>query len=244
MSRTGCSRSRGIPPAAPARQRRPPADRSWVGRSAWLTTALAAFQRRRSRIDALRGRLETTRVGGETLDRLLRRPTVSWDDLVALHPALGDVEDGLGVVEQVNIEAKYGGYIERQTRQIERFRGLEAKTLPSDLDYARIPQLRAEAHKAVSGSSRVARSGRADQRDQSCRSRHASHPHEARPVSPVLIFFWKSPGLSVDWGFWERSHATVGWNSESVSRRPGAKATSGVRRHWGVKVDEGRLHLG
>jgi tRNA uridine 5-carboxymethylaminomethyl modification enzyme len=108
------------------------------------------FEERRSRIDELRGRLQSTRVGGETLDRLLRRTTTSWDDLVTLHPPLADVEDRLGVVEQVNVEAKYGGYIVRQSQQIERFRGLESKSLPADLDYSAIPQLRAEAREKLS----------------------------------------------------------------------------------------------
>ena len=46
---------------------------------------------------------------------------------------------------QVIIEAKYNGYIGRQIEQIERFRRLEDKPIPQDLDYHAIPQLRAEA---------------------------------------------------------------------------------------------------
>ena len=49
------------------------------------------------------------------------------------------------MIEQVTIEAKYGGYIGRQAEQVERFRRLEDKPLPADLDYRAIPQLRAEA---------------------------------------------------------------------------------------------------
>ena len=45
----------------------------------------------------------------------------------------------------MTIEAKYDGYIGRQTEQIERFRRLEDKRIPADLDYRAIPQLRAEA---------------------------------------------------------------------------------------------------
>ena len=45
----------------------------------------------------------------------------------------------------MTIEAKYGGYIDRQAQQVERFRRLEDKPLPADLDYRPIPQLRAEA---------------------------------------------------------------------------------------------------
>ena len=49
------------------------------------------------------------------------------------------------VIDQVTIEAKYNGYIGRQVEQIERFRRLEDKPIPDDLDYRAIPQLRAEA---------------------------------------------------------------------------------------------------
>ena len=45
----------------------------------------------------------------------------------------------------MTIEAKYGGYIDRQALEVERFRRLEHKALPLNIDYAAIPQLRAEA---------------------------------------------------------------------------------------------------
>ena len=47
------------------------------------------------------------------------------------------------------IEAKYGGYIARQAQQVERFRRLEHKPLPPNLDYRAIPQLRAEAREKL-----------------------------------------------------------------------------------------------
>ena len=49
------------------------------------------------------------------------------------------------MIEQVTVEAKYDGYIDRQIEQIDRFRRLENKHIPPDLDYRAIPQLRAEA---------------------------------------------------------------------------------------------------
>jgi hypothetical protein len=55
------------------------------------------------------------------------------------------LDDDLGIVEQVTIAAKYGGYIDRQAQQVDRFRRLEDKPLPPDLDYSTILQLRAEA---------------------------------------------------------------------------------------------------
>ena len=49
------------------------------------------------------------------------------------------------VIDQVTIEAKYDGYIGRQLEQVDRFRSMEEKRIPADLDYHAIPQLRAEA---------------------------------------------------------------------------------------------------
>ena len=71
-----------------------------------------------------------------------RRPGTSWSRCIRRSPDLGD---DAGAVEQVTIEAKYGGYIARQAEQVERFRRLEHKPLPADLDYEAVPQLRAEA---------------------------------------------------------------------------------------------------
>ncbi|HMB03241.1 MAG TPA: tRNA uridine-5-carboxymethylaminomethyl(34) synthesis enzyme MnmG, partial [Isosphaeraceae bacterium] len=105
----------------------------------------ARFQARRDRIEALRDVLATTRLEGASLAQVLRRPPTTWDDLLALSPALADFSGDAGAVEQVTIEAKYGGYIDRQAQQVERFRRLEHKALPADLNYADIPQLRAEA---------------------------------------------------------------------------------------------------
>src|SRR4028118_1904046 len=65
-------------------------------------------------------------------------------------PARGAFGGDQSVIEQVTIEAKYGGYITRQAEQVERFRRLEQKSLPVDLDYHAIRQLRAEAREKFS----------------------------------------------------------------------------------------------
>ncbi len=108
------------------------------------------FQERKGGIERLRARLSTLRFEGEPLDRILRRPPTTWDELRAMAPELVAFEDHPGVIEQVTIEAKYGGYITRQAEQVERFRRLEQKSLPLDLDYHAIRQLRAEAREKFS----------------------------------------------------------------------------------------------
>ena len=105
----------------------------------------ARFGARRSRIEALSRTIRSVRMGGESLEQILRRPPTSWEDLIAIHAPLREFEDDPSVVEQVVIEAKYGGYIARQAEQVERFRRQEDKVIPGEMAYEAIPQLRAEA---------------------------------------------------------------------------------------------------
>jgi tRNA uridine 5-carboxymethylaminomethyl modification enzyme len=53
------------------------------------------------------------------------------------------------VVEQVNIEAKYEGYIAKQKQQVERVQRLETKQIPADFDYEAIKGLRTEARQKL-----------------------------------------------------------------------------------------------
>jgi tRNA uridine 5-carboxymethylaminomethyl modification enzyme len=118
-----------------------------LGRSVGLVDDVryARFERRRDQIERLNGYLASQRHEGVALAQILSRPPTTWAELVALRPELADIADDSTAIEQVTIEAKYGGYITRQAAQVERFRRLEDKAIPSDLDYRAIPQLRAEA---------------------------------------------------------------------------------------------------
>src|SRR5207244_906109 len=62
-----------------------------------------------------------------------------------LEPALREWRAPADALEQVVLETKYAGYIERQAAQVERFQRLESKPIPSHFDYAAVPQLRPEA---------------------------------------------------------------------------------------------------
>lgn len=105
------------------------------------------FEQKQARIDGIRKELSSRRVDGISLAQRLRRPELSWDDLLELDPSLGEVEPK--ALEQVIIEARYGGYIARQAAQVERFRRLEGKALPENLDYGSISQLRVEAREKL-----------------------------------------------------------------------------------------------
>ena len=63
-------------------------------------------------------------------------------------------------MEQVILEAKYAGYIDRQAAQIERFQRMESRPIPAHFDYAAVPQLRAEAKEKL-GRIRPANLGQA-----------------------------------------------------------------------------------
>jgi tRNA uridine 5-carboxymethylaminomethyl modification enzyme len=109
----------------------------------------ARFEARRDGIAELTEALRRQRIDGESALALLRRPDVSWDDLAARSPEVAELPYPPDVVEQVVIGARYGGYIERQADDVEKFRRLESKSIPADLDYHAIPQLRFEAREKL-----------------------------------------------------------------------------------------------
>ncbi len=79
--------------------------------------------------------------------QFLRRPEVTY----ALVEELAPPPDPLpvGVAEQVEIEAKYAGYIETQMAEVARFRRLEERRVPADLDYHALHGLRLEARETL-----------------------------------------------------------------------------------------------
>ncbi|MHB8845189.1 MAG: tRNA uridine-5-carboxymethylaminomethyl(34) synthesis enzyme MnmG [Nitrospirota bacterium] len=80
--------------------------------------------------------------GEASLDQLLKRPELGYGDIGKISPPPMTV--GTDAAEQVEIQVKYEGYIERQLNQVERFAGLEKKALPEDLDYDAIIGLGSE----------------------------------------------------------------------------------------------------
>ena len=80
---------------------------------------------------------------GATLAELIRRPELSYDVLAPIDKHRPQLP--WDVCEQVNINLKYEGYIDRQLRQVEHFKKLENKLIPDSLDYLGISGLRKEA---------------------------------------------------------------------------------------------------
>ena len=126
-----------------------------------------AFEQKREAIECEAARLRTTilkpaeapeadaaRVFGGALAReypledLLRRPGVTYEALVSL-PAAGPGVTDPAVAEQVEIQAKYAGYIARQQDEIARTRRNEDTRLPEDLDYAEVSGLSSEVRQKL-----------------------------------------------------------------------------------------------
>jgi tRNA uridine 5-carboxymethylaminomethyl modification enzyme len=84
----------------------------------------------------------------QTLAELLRRPNVSYRSLLSLSPAGAGVEDET-VAEQVEIQAKYEGYIDRQREEIGRREAQDALPLPPELDYRSVRGLSAEVQQKL-----------------------------------------------------------------------------------------------
>jgi tRNA uridine 5-carboxymethylaminomethyl modification enzyme len=81
--------------------------------------------------------------------QFLRRPEVVYDLVAELAPPAEKCPPD--VAQQVQIEAKYAGYIEKQRTEVARFRRLEDQRIPPDLDYAGLTGLRAEAQERLTG---------------------------------------------------------------------------------------------
>jgi len=90
---------------------------------------------------------EVPAADGARLADLLRRPGVTYADLAPFDPNRPDLP--ADVVEAVEIDTKYQGYIDRQLRQVAEMQRLEERTLPADADYLSIAGLRLEARQKL-----------------------------------------------------------------------------------------------
>lgn len=96
----------------------------------------------------LKSHKSTPLQSGSTLAELLKRSELSYD-------LLNEIDDNRpklprDVAEQVNIELKYDGYINRQMRQVDQFIKLETKKIPDNIDYHDVYSLRKEAEQKLS----------------------------------------------------------------------------------------------
>jgi tRNA uridine 5-carboxymethylaminomethyl modification enzyme len=106
---------------------------------------------------------EAERIFGKALEHeynmleLLRRPDVNYAGLMSLEsgkfatPELADIQDQTAqtVIEQIEIVAKYAGYIDRQHAEVEKALHFEQFKLPPDMDYAKVTALSIEARQTL-----------------------------------------------------------------------------------------------
>jgi tRNA uridine 5-carboxymethylaminomethyl modification enzyme len=126
----------------------------------------AAFCRKKEQIGEELERMKTTRITmtpdekdwcsrngcedmqrGTTLEQALRRPEIGYAQLEEIDPMC----EGLPVAvrDQVEIQIKYQGYINRQMEQIERMRKQEEVKIPEQMDYAAVPGLTTEVREKL-----------------------------------------------------------------------------------------------
>ena len=87
--------------------------------------------------------LESNRVEGVSLHKLLKRTETKWEELVGHCPELGSVDSD--VRQQVIYDVKYSGYVARQQTTIDKHKRLAKKRIPDHFDYNGLTHLRKEA---------------------------------------------------------------------------------------------------
>jgi tRNA uridine 5-carboxymethylaminomethyl modification enzyme len=98
------------------------------------------------RIVAGRSLLASCRREGRSLEELLRRPEQGITDFL---PELSSLDLSPDELSELEAEIKYAGYIERQRRDVERLRRMEARRIPRSFDYSKLSGLSAEARERL-----------------------------------------------------------------------------------------------
>jgi tRNA uridine 5-carboxymethylaminomethyl modification enzyme len=93
--------------------------------------------------------LENKKSGADLLSKLLRRPDMSYKDLLKIDDYLKKQNIPPLIQEQIEVEIKYKGYIDRQQKQIEKYKKMEEFLLPSWFNYDDISGLRTEARQKL-----------------------------------------------------------------------------------------------
>lgn len=111
-----------------------------------LSTTILSFSDERIKA-FLRERNSSELRGSASMLELLRRPEVSYADFASLEPNVETISDE--IAEQVEIQVKYQGYIEKQNSQIERFEKVEQRKIPADIDYDKVVGLSTESRQRL-----------------------------------------------------------------------------------------------
>lgn len=105
------------------------------------------LQAKEAEIAAALELLRGSRIEGVTLEQLLRRPEVDWQQVAAYEPRLAAISRE--AAQQVEYDLKYEGYVSRQQQQVARQKRLADKRIPESFDFASIRHLRTEAREKL-----------------------------------------------------------------------------------------------
>lgn len=108
----------------------------------------AALEDKKRKIGEGINYLRRSRKGNISLAKFLSRPEVSFSDLNTVG-SNGWVTTPHDILQQIEIEIKYAGYIKRALNQVNRFKKLEERKIPPDLDYDSIKGLRRESQEKL-----------------------------------------------------------------------------------------------
>lgn len=104
---------------------------------------LDRVEHKETEIERVKQLLDSNRVEGVTLHKMLKRTSTEWSELSAELPELDAVADD--VRQQVIYDVKYSGYVNRQQATIDKHKRLATKKIPDHFDYQRLTHLRNEA---------------------------------------------------------------------------------------------------
>jgi tRNA uridine 5-carboxymethylaminomethyl modification enzyme len=108
------------------------------------------FEHKQAAMGQVQRSLAELRLEGRSLAEWLRRPEILLADLPARHAEFDLTGVAAEVLEAVEINLKYSGYLEREQRLIDRHRQLEARLIPEDFDFQTVNSLRFEAKERFS----------------------------------------------------------------------------------------------
>ncbi len=92
-------------------------------------------------------RLQKLRQANKSLAKILKQPGVNFDQIRGMDPRVKDLAED--IAEQVEIEIKYEGYIQREKALIQRLKKLENRTIPAQFSYQKIEGLKKEAREKL-----------------------------------------------------------------------------------------------
>jgi tRNA uridine 5-carboxymethylaminomethyl modification enzyme len=107
----------------------------------------AAIERRRARVEGEIERLKSRRLDGLSLFQLLCRPEATYTEVARID---GAPVDDPRIARQIEVAAKYDGYIRRMLDEVARFKRMEEHAIPPGLDYQAVPGLSTEIRERLS----------------------------------------------------------------------------------------------